>query len=589
MLQRTTLGSIALLTLTLAACGADAPAPKVAPAPPPATNIAPAPAPAPAASTPAPAPASEEAPKRITAAELAERVRQFAPAKLTADVAKLPPNERKALEKLVAAAKLMDPIFDRQAYVGNPALRAKLAADTSADAKAALVYFDIMRGPWDRQDHFRPFAIDSARPKGAGFYPEDLTADQLRQWIGAHPEDKKSLEGLTTIVTRDGGKLVAVPYGKAYAEWLDPAAALLVEASKLTANKTLATFLKSRAAAFKSDDYYQSDKDWMDLDCLVEITIGPYETYEDDLLGNKASFEAFVTVSDPGASTKLAKYKKLLPDMEAHLPVPPEVHAKRGAESPIRVVDLVYTSGDARKSVQTIAFNLPNDERVRAEKGAKKVLLRNIIETKFDVIMRPIAQRILAEPQMQYLSAEAFFNEVLFHELSHSLGPAFTKKDGKEVEVRKALESSYSAIEECKADVMGAYNILYMIKRGELPAAFREKLLTSYFAGLFRSTRFGVAEAHGQGSALQINRYIEEGAARFDEKSGRFTVDFPKLEASIEKLVHDLCILQHAGDKAQADALLAKYGVMSDPMKKAMSTLGDIPVDVRPIYPAAGE
>jgi hypothetical protein len=492
------------------------------------------------------------------------------------------------MDKLIAAAKLLEPVFDRQAYAGNPALRAKLAADTSAEGQTKLAYFDIMRGPWDRQDHFAPFAIDRARPKGAGFYPEDLTADEIKGWVAAHPSDKAAFESLTTVIVRDGAKLVAVPYGKAYAEWLKPAAALLVEASKLTTNKSLATFLASRAAAFASDDYYPSDKDWMELDSLVEITIGPYETYEDDLLGLKASFEAFVTVSDPAASAKLAKYKQLLPDMEANLPIPAEVHAKRGLESPIRVVDLVYTAGDARKSVQTIAFNLPNDERVRAEKGAKKVLLRNIIETKFDVIMRPIAERILAPSQLQYLSSEAFFNETLFHELSHSLGPAFVRNEGK-VEVRKALAASYSALEECKADVMGAYNILYMVKRGELPADFREKLMTSYFGGLFRSTRFGVAEAHGQGSALQINRFLEEGAATYDPTSGRFTIDFAKLEASITKLVHDLCMLQHNGDKAAADAMLAKYGVMSDPMRRAMSSLGDIPVDVRPVYPLANE
>ena len=577
---------LAALTVGLAACGASegaspppvakAPAPPVVPAAPPSETPG-----APAAAPPA------EAPKLT----LAEKVHQFAPAKLAADVSKLPANERQALEKLVAAAKLLDPVFDRQAWAGNPALRARLAADASPDGKLKLAYFDIMRGPWDRQDHFAPFAIDRARPKGAGFYPEDVTADQLHAWVAAHPAERKAFESLTTVITKDpkdGAKLTAVPYGKVYGEWLNPAAALMREAAKLTSNKSLATFLKSRAAAFKSDDYYASDKDWMDLDSLVEITIGPYETYEDDLLGQKASFEAFVTVSDPAASAKLAKYKQLLPDMEAHLPVPAEVHAKRGLESPIRVVDLVFTSGDARKSVQTIAFNLPNDERVRAEKGAKKVLLRNIIETKFDVIMRPIAERILVAAQVPYLSAEAFFDETLFHELSHSLGPAFVKNQGK-IETRVALGASFSAIEESKADVMGAYNILYMIKRGELPADFREKLLTSYFAGLFRGVRFGVAEAHGQGAALQINRFVEEGAARFDASSGRFTVDFAKLEASIEKLVHDLCLLQHGGDKAQADALLGKYAVMSDPMKRAMASLGDIPVDIRPIYPAAGE
>ncbi len=230
----------------------------------------------------------------------------------------------------------------------------------------------------------------------------------------------------------------------------------------------------------------------------------------------------------------------------------------------------------------------PNDERVRAEKGAKKVLLRNVIETKFDLVMRPIAERVLASAQLPLLSADAFFNETLFHELSHSLGPAFTQKDGKKVEVRAALESSHSAIEEAKADVMGAYNILFMIKRGEFPKDFRDKLLVSYFAGLFRSTRFGVAEAHGKGSAMQINRFLEEGAAS-STPAGRFTVDLAKLEASIGRLVHDICMLQHAGDKKAADALLDEYGVTSEPMAKALSKLEGIPVDLRPIYPLAGE
>jgi hypothetical protein len=269
--------------------------------------------------------------------------------------------------------------------------------------------------------------------------------------------------------------------------------------------------------------------------------------------------------------------------------VPDHVKATRGRESPIRVVDLVFSAGDARKSVMTIAFNLPNDERVRKEKGAKKVLLRNVIQAKFDRIMRPIAERILDPAQQPHLSADAFFHEVLFHELSHSLGPAFTKKDGKEVDVRVALEETYSAIEECKADVMGAYNILYMIERKELPASFREELLVSYFAGLFRSVRFGVAESHGKGAAVQINRFLEEGAARFDAATGRFTVDLPKLEQSIRALVRDLCMLQHEGDKAKAKALLDKYAVMSESMKTALASVSAVPVDLRPSYPAAGE
>lgn len=515
------------------------------------------------------------------------KVDRFAAAELTADVAVLPESERKALEKIIEASKLLDPIFDRQAYAKNPELRAKLAEDSSPQGRTRLRYFDIMRGPWDRQDHFAPFAIQIDRPKGGGFYPEDLTAEAFDAYVRAHPDEKAALEGLFTVVRREGDRLVAVPYSQAYAEWLRPAADLLLEAAKLTENASLRKFLELRAAAFLSDDYYESDKAWMDLESAVEVTIGPYETYEDELKGLKASFESFVTVIDPKASEALSRYKALLPEMERHLPIPDDVKTVRGSESPIRVVDVVFTSGDARKSVQTIAFNLPNDERVRKEKGAKKVMLRNIIETKFERIMRPIAERIIDPTQLQHLSSEAFFDEVLFHELSHSLGPAFTMKDGQKVEVRMALESSFSPLEEGKADVMGAYNVLFMIEKGELPTDFREKLLVSYFAGLFRTVRFGIAEAHGKGAAMQINRFLEEGAATFDEGAGKFRVNLDVLEASIGKLVRDVCMLQHGGDKAAVDALLAKYAVVSRPMEIVLGKMDGIPVDLSPIYPLA--
>lgn len=535
------------------------------------------------------------APKLMPAAELQTRVDRFAPVELTASVEDLPASEREALDALIEAARYMDPIFDRQAWVHNPAFEETLEAMAAEDpaAAAGLAYFRIMRGPWDRQAHFEPFAVEMARPPGAGFYPEDLDAAAFAAYREAHPDQREALESLFTVVRRDGDQLVAVPYSEIYGEWLEPAAKKLEEAAASTQDESLKTFLTSRAAAFRSDDYYQSDKDWMDLSSRVEITIGPYETYEDELAGLKASFEAFVTISDPEASAALEKYKGLLPDMEKHLPIPKAMQTVRGSESPIRVVDLVFTSGDARKSVQTIAFNLPNDERVRKEKGAKKVMLRNIIKQKFETIMRPIASRIIVDEQLELLSADMFFNETLFHELSHSLGPAFTEveRDGKKdkVEIRVALGASYSPLEEGKADVMGAYNILYMMQRGEMPKKLKKQLLLSYFAGLFRSVRFGVAEAHGKGAAFQINRYLEDGAATFDAKTGRFDVNFEKLEKSIEKLVHDVCVMQHEGDAAKVEAFLAEYGVVSEPMKVALGNLDGIPVDLRPSYPLAGE
>lgn len=520
---------------------------------------------------------------------LPARVEQFAIAELGADLSDLPESERNALNKLIEAARLLDPLFDRQAYAGNPDLEKTLATAKDEVGKAKYAYFRIMRGPWDRQDHFAPFAIDTKRPDGGGYYPADITEKEFRDWVAAHPDDKADFESLVTVIERKDDGLIARKYSDAYEQWLKPASELMIEAADLTKDKTLETFLRSRAAAFLSDDYYQSDKDWMDLDSRVEITIGPYETYEDHLIGLKASFEAFVTISDPAASAELTKFKKYLPTMEQHLPVDDSVKTKRGAESPIRVVDLVFTAGDSRKSVQTIAFNLPNDERVRKEKGAKKVLLRNLIRTKFDKIMKPIGQKVLAPSLHGFLSGDAFFNQVLFHELSHSLGPAFTTKDGEKVEVRVALGSNYSALEECKADVMGAYNILFMIEKGEFPKEFREQLLASYFAGLFRSVRFGVAEAHGRGAAVQINRFIADGAATFDDTKAEFSVDFDKLTTSIEGLVKDLVMLQHNGDKAKADAFLDELGVMSTPMEKALAKLGGIPVDIRPVYPVAGE
>jgi hypothetical protein len=528
----------------------------------------------------------------VDLAALTAKIAQFQPVVLTADLTGLPENERAALAELIVAAKLMDPIFDRQVWAEYPAHEARLidaAAKGGELERARLEYFWIMRGPWDRQDHFAPFAVDIPRPPGAGFYPPGLSADEFRVFAEQNPALRSDLDSLFTLVRRDPQHPTAlrpVFYSVAFSQWLEPAAERLEAAAELTQDPSLAKFLRSRAAAFRSDDYYESDKDWMDLDSRVEITIGPYETYEDELLGLKASFEAFVTVADPEASRQLAVYKDWLPRMEQNLPVAKQVKTKRGSESPIRVVDLVYSSGDARKSVQTIAFNLPNDERVRAEKGAKKVMLRNSINAKYDAIMRPIAERILDPAQLDLLSQAAFFNEVLFHELSHSLGPATVLNKG-ETEVRVALGASYSPLEEGKADVMGAYNILFMIDNKLFAKSFREPLLLTYFAGLFRSVRFGVAEAHGKGAAFQINRYLEEGAARFDEASGTFSVDLRQLERSIEALVRDLVMLQHQGDRAAVDAFLTKYGVMSPPIEQALAKLGGIPVDIRPSYPLA--
>jgi hypothetical protein len=518
---------------------------------------------------------------------LERKISQFVPVELTADLGSVRGTEVAVLHELIAASKFLDPVFDRQAWIGNPRARAALEEDPTPLGQSKLEYFDIMRGPWDRQDHWKPFATEQERPLGGGFYPEDLSAEAFKAYVAKHPEQSEALTSLTTIVRREGPNLVAVPYSKAFSEWLVPAAQKLREAAELTQNASLKRFLELRADAFASDDYYESDKAWMDLDSRIEVTIGPYEVYEDELLGLKASFESFVTVSDPEASKKLAHFEALLPAMEKNLPIPDEAKTVRGAESPIRVVDVVYTAGDARKSVQTIAFNLPNDERVRKEKGAKKVMLRNVIRAKFDAILAPIGELLIAPEQTAKMSSDAFFNETLFHELSHSLGPAFVDVGGKKVEVRLVLGSDYAAVEEAKADAMGAYNLLYMIERKELPETFRPQLLVTYFAGLLRSVRFGVEEAHGQGAALQLNYFLAKGGARQDPTSGRFAVDLAKLQGAIRELTAELCMLQRRGDTAGVEALLAEHGKLTPPIGRAIAKLTHLPVDVRPVFPLA--
>jgi len=521
------------------------------------------------------------------APDLPQRLAKFAPTMVEADLSRLTLSEREVLRRLVAASAFVDEVFLRQAWGENAALRERLRGAPEPPARAALDYFGISYGPWDRLDE-SAFVGSAPRAAGAGFYPADLTKEEFEAWIKKHPADEKAFKSLTTVIRRQGDRLIAVPYSVEYKEWLEPAARELELAAAATENATLRRYLTLVAAAFRSDDYYASDVAWMDLDSRVEVTIGPYETYEDRLFGYKASFESFVTLVDEDQSAKLGRYKAELPAMERNLPIPEEhKNLNRGSESPIRVVDEAFAAGDTRAGVQTIAFNLPNDEKVREAKGSKKVLLRNVMNAKFRQILKPIAERVLDAEQLKLLSEEAFFNETLFHELSHGLGPGRIKIDGRDTEARLELKDLYSTVEEAKADVMGVWNILYLIQKGMFPESFRKPLFVTYVAGIFRSTRFGVAEAHGQGTALQFNYLRERGAVTADEAAGKVRVDFTKIEAGIRDLVRDLCMLQARGDYAGTKALLDKYGVMTPPLAAPLARLEGIPVDIRPIYPAA--
>jgi hypothetical protein len=526
------------------------------------------------------------------APDTAARVKQFPRTPIDYDRSLLDDNERAVVAKLIEASALIDDIYWRQVSEDNPAMLAQLRdhRGNSALDQAAYDYFVINKGPWDRLKSDEPFIGTMKKPEGAGFYPTDMTKDEFEKYVAAHPGQKDELQGLFTVVRRDGVNFSSIPYSAYYADYLKPAAEKLREAAALTKNATLRDYLEKRAAAFLSDDYRASDMAWMDLTGPIEVVIGPYEVYEDNLFNYKASYESFVTVVDAPESAKLAAYAHALPDMEKNLPEPEQYrNPNRGSESPIRVVQEIFTAGDARRGVQTAAFNLPNDEFVREKKGSKKVLLKNVINAKYKQSGQPIAQRVLDASQLSLINFDAFFNQILFHELSHGLGPGYiTNAGGAREEVRIPLKNLYSTIEESKADVLGIWNIVYA-RNHKLLTAFDEKQLYATYAGLmFRSMRFGVGEAHGRGTALQWNWLREKGGIA-EAGGGKYKVDFAKFGDAIKSLSTELLTIEATGDYDRANRLLEKYGRATPEIDAINARLGDIPVDITPVFTAAGE
>jgi hypothetical protein len=524
-----------------------------------------------------------------------QRLTQLPKTPIDYDRSLLNENEKQVVAKLIEASKLIDEIYWRQVSEDNPSYRTRLAAQANRSARdrAGYDYFIAHKGRWDRlaQDEpfVEPFGPAGHKPEGAAFYPADLTKDEMERYIAAHPEQKDALQGLFTVVRRQGDRLVTIPYSVHYREFLDPAVARIREAAALTQNASMRDYLTRLADALLKDNYRESDIAWMDLDGPLEVVIGPYEVYEDALFNWKAAFQSFINVVDAPETKKLAVYAQHLPDMERNLPIPDEhKNPNRGTDSPIRVVQEIYTAGDARRGVQTAAFNLPNDEVVREQKGSKKVLLKNVMDAKFRMSGQPIAMRVLDPDQRQFLNFDAYFNFVLFHELSHGLGPGLiTQPNGERTDVRLLLKDTYSSIEECKADVLGVWNILYAIDNN-LYMSFTPRQLFVTYAGLhFRSMRFGIDEAHGRGTAVQWNWLREQGA--IVPKGDTFTVDLTRMHPAIKSLATELLMIEATGDYARAQRLLTKYGVSTPEIESVTARLKDIPVDITPFFPAAGE
>ncbi|WP_407700515.1 dipeptidyl-peptidase 3 family protein [Steroidobacter gossypii] len=515
---------------------------------------------------------------------------RFAPVEVKVDLSNLPAQERAALAKLVEASRYVDALFMRQRFAGNNALLFQLLSDESALGKARLDYFLLNKGPWSELDEDRPFLPGVAtKPKGANYYPADATREQIDAWMQGLPQAQKSeATGFFTTIRRDAdGNFAAVPYSLEYQGELMEMSRLLREAAALTQQPTLQAFLQKRADAFVSNDYYASDVAWMELDASIEPTIGPYEVYEDEWFNFKAAFESFIAVTDADETDKLKRFSSQLQDIEDHLPIDPKFRKpKIGGYSPIRVVNVVFAAGDANHGVQTAAFNLPNDERVVAEKGSKRVLLKNFQQAKFDKVLTPISEVALAPKDRALVSFDAFFTHILMHELMHGLGPQTIQVDGRQTTVRQELKELNGPLEEAKADVSGLWALQYLMDKGFLDKKQERNMYVTFLASTFRTLRFGLNAAHAKGMALQMNHLLDAGAVRIDS-DGRFSLDVAKAKRAVTALTRQIMTLQAHGDYAGVKTLLDRMSVIRPEVQRVLDQLDKVPVDIAPQFVTA--
>ena len=530
--------------------------------------------------------AADTMPPLAKAPDIQQRLAKYAPTDVVADPKLLSDEDRAVLNKLIEAGRVVDDIFWQQVYPAGPALRARLEKSTLPEDKNYLRFFDINYGPFDLQDEDKTFLGAEKKLPGAAFYPADLTKQEFEDYVAKNPAEREALESSFTVVKRENGKLVAVPYPAAYKDNVEKTAALLRDAAALTSNVPLKKYLERRAADLLSNDYYESDCLWIDLkDNLPEIVIGPYEVYEDGLMGLKASYESFVYVNDREEMKKIQGYIAYLDKMQKNLPVAPKYKPDqlRGLNSPLNVVYEVYAGG--KPGIQTSAFVLPNDEKVREKKGTKKVFLKNVMEAKFSKSLVPISQRVLEPADAQKVSFFAYFTEVILHEISHVLGVNYvTLPDGTRTTVNKTLKDLASAIEESKADIAGIYSVPLLVKEGFIPKDKEQEIYTSYLAGMFRSMRFGATEAHGLGVLIQYNFMREKGAFVFDAATEKFKVDFTKIKDAVRDLTARFLTIEGDGNYDGAKELVAKYGKVDDVTKRIIEKLKDIPVDIAPVF-----
>ncbi len=500
-----------------------------------------------------------------------ERVAIFAPFELTADISHLSENEKQILSICFDVADIMEDLYWKQT-IGNRDNFLDNIADPNTKKLATIHY-----GPWDRLNGNKPFIKGiGEKPKGANFYPPNMTKEEFDALADA------SKTSLYTLIRRDNnGALTSIPYSVAYKDELTKASNMLKEAAALAENAGLKKYLELRAEALITDDYQPSDFAWMEMqDANIDFVVGPIENYEDALYGYKAAFESFVLIKDLDWSAKLAKFSSMLPGLQAGLPIEDEYKKEvPGSKADMNAYDVVYYRGDCNAGSKTIAINLPNDEEVHVKFGSRKLQLKNAMKAKFDKILVPISDVLIDPAQRKYIKFNAFFENTMFHEVGHAMGIK-TTLDGKQT-VREALKEQYSAIEEGKADIMGLYLVTKLYEMGEITEGEVMDNYVTFFAGIFRSSRFGAASSHGKANMMRMNYFAETGAYTRNE-DGTYTVNFDEMHDAMISLMQKILHVQGDGDYDAAKEWVKKDGIIKPQLQADLDRLGDanIPVDI---------
>ena len=517
--------------------------------------------------------------------DLSQRLAKFRRVEMPFHSAGLTAREVKMVEKLVDASRYFEQIYWRQ--IDPDALTLYESLADSKDPKDEMLrrYLWINASRFDFLDNNMTFVGTASMSPGRGFYPQNLTREQIDQYLKAHPEKKDEIYGSFTVVRWHGDQLEGLPYHIAYRSFLEPAAKDLREAAELSDDPAFANFLRLRADALLTDDYFKSNLAWLDLkNPKFDIAFAPDETYADDLLGVKATYGAAVMIRDQEQSRKLEMFQKYVADIQDALPLAAEDRpSKRGLETPMEVMDTPFRAGDLTHGYQAVADNLPNDPRVHEQKGSKKLFFKNFMDARVTYIVLPVAQHVMLPAQAAKASGEGYLLATIMHEMAHGLGPAFSRKANGKVDIREAIGPIFGGLEEAKADVVGMFGLKWLIDHDVLPKSKLEEFYASYVAGIFRTVRFGVAEAHGQAEMMEFN-YLSERGAIVRQGAGRYAIDYGRMPGAMNDLAKELLEIEATGDRARAENWFKKYGTMPAELRASLKLAAEVPVDVDPVF-----